>query len=763
MEKIRARLEMSFSTKVLVPVLTIMVLLLALTVWIVNRRITRQYQTSAIDSLKTADRVFSRFRKIRRQELLFRYRNLPSEPRYKAVFQQADPPTIRDSFSEFLGGHLMDSVSVILYTTAEREPLAIQKRDPEISTGEFQAASAMAVNQALKGEEKVDTIRVGDRLFDVVSIPVLGTGEHRIGALTLASEVGEAAAQELQDVAQCQVVLLANGRVIAATVSEREWYERFVRLFNEFSAAAGPPGSEDEPAQIKDIQLGEEHYFWTVGRFPSLSGDEKLGYLLLSSYERPLRAMHSTQQMLLWVSALGILAGTAIVWFLIRKATRPLRELRDSAEAVGKGDFSRRVLVHSRDECGELADVFNQMTENLKSSREQLEWTVDSLKTTQAQLIQSEKLSGIGEFVAGVAHELNNPLTSVIGFSELLKQADGNQEHKRHLDMIYKSALRCQKIVQSLLSFARRHQPEHKLSSLNELVEAAAEILQYQMRTGNIEVSTRLCPDLPRVMVDPHQVQQVFLNLINNARQAIEAHQPSGWVRITTERRGGHARVTFEDNGPGIPEANLSKVFDPFFTTKEVGKGTGLGLSLCYGIITEHGGSISVKSKPGAGAVFVIDLPLATQGAEAEVPREKGEEPGRTISQATAPEREGVGKRVLVIDDEEPILHMVRDALSEHGYEVDFAQDGETALQRLRQTPYDLTLCDWKMPGLNGQQVYERLRVSNPALSERMIFITGDVINHKTQQFLHERKKVCLTKPFSLAEIRDAIGKALAA
>jgi signal transduction histidine kinase len=165
------------------------------------------------------------------------------------------------------------------------------------------------------------------------------------------------------------------------------------------------------------------------------------------------------------------------------------------------------------------------------------EMTVETLKTTQAQLIQSEKLSGIGEFVAGVAHELNNPLTSVMGFSELLVQADGNPQHKRHLEMIHKSAQRCQKIVQSLLSFARRHQPERKVVCLNRLVEAAVEILHYQLRTSNIEVTTQFDSELPPAMVDPHQLQQVFLNLLNNARQAIEAHQPKGWIKITTAAR----------------------------------------------------------------------------------------------------------------------------------------------------------------------------------------------------------------------------------
>jgi two-component system NtrC family sensor kinase len=249
-------------------------------------------------------------------------------------------------------------------------------------------------------------------------------------------------------------------------------------------------------------------------------------------------------------------------------------------------------------------------------------------------------------------------------------------------------------------------------------------------------------------------VQQVFLNIINNARQAIEAHQPAGWVRVSTETRGSTLRITLQDSGPGIAPENLSKVFDPFFTTKDVGKGTGLGLSLCYGIIKEHGGQITVRSKPGEGATFVVELPLT----EEESSKESAEVP------ALAPAaNEGAGKKVLVIDDEEPILQMVREALGQHGYEVDVATDGESALQRLDRTHYDLALCDWKMPGLNGEQVYERLRTVNPALSERLIFITGDVINERTQRFLQERKKLCLAKPFTLSDFRAAVGKALAA
>jgi signal transduction histidine kinase len=748
MEKLRDSLQVSFSTRVIVPVVATMVLLMAITVWMVNHMLTEQFQDEAARSLARSDAEFQTARKVRIRNLI-QLKKLRNEPRYKALLQSGDTPTIADEFTKNL---LTDQgVDVALFTSDTGQVLIRIKGDPQIPMSDFEAKSAEAVAHALDGEETFDTFCAGEQLFDIVSIPVSGPDGGLLGTLTFGSAIRNSDVREFHASSQSEIVLLADRRVITSTTPPDPHLD-FPRIFNECLTAPAP-GTSHEP--IKEIMLGGGHYFCSAGKFPSLSGKVTLGYLLLCSYEQPLRSLHGTQQTLLGVSAMGILLGTAFIWFLVRKVTQPLRALSISAEAVGKGDFSRRVEVSSGDECGELAAIFNQMTENVKRSREQLEQTVDRLKTTQAQLIQSEKLSGIGEFVAGVAHELNNPLTSVMGFSELLAKADADPQHKRFLEMINKSAQRCHKIVQSLLSFARRRAPERKLSSINELVDSAVEFLQYQLRTSNIEVFTRLDAHLPKAMVDPHQIQQVFLNVINNSRQAIEANQPNGSIRIATETCGDLVRISFQDTGPGIDEKNLSKVFDPFFTTKEVGKGTGLGLSLCYGIIKEHGGSVTVHSRPGEGATFVIELPLA---AATEDVNEKKELP----IPAPASTNEGLGKKVLVIDDEEAILQMVRETLAEQGYEVDIARDGESALSRLGQTSYDLALCDWKMPGLNGQQIYERVRASHPALSERMIFFTGDIINDKAERFLRESRRVCLSKPFSLVEFRAAIGKALA-
>jgi two-component system NtrC family sensor kinase len=406
--------------------------------------------------------------------------------------------------------------------------------------------------------------------------------------------------------------------------------------------------------------------------------------------------------------------------------------------------------VRSRDECGELAAVFNQMTENIQQSRAQIEKTVETLKSTRAQLLQSEKLSAVGEFVAGVAHELNNPQAAIVGFSEMLKDNEVDTKNRRYLDMIHKSAQCCQKIVQSLLSFARRHQPERKPMSVNSLVEAVLEMLNYQLRTSNIKVVTQLDPSVPVVLADGHQIQQVLLNILNNARQALEGHPSSGQINIVTEASGENVRVVVHDNGPGISAENLLRIFDPFFTTKQVGQGTGLGLSLCYGILKEHGGNITPSSLPGEGATFTIELPifyLAGDIAEA----------GRVTERKPLNANEGAGEKILVIDDEEAILQMLREKLTQSGYRVDTVSDGEHALNQLRQTNYDVTFCDWKMPGLNGRQIYEKIQASSPDQCRRIVFFSGDVVNQQMRGFQEQEKRLCLAKPFTFEAVHGAI------
>jgi signal transduction histidine kinase/ActR/RegA family two-component response regulator len=744
----------SFQAKVLVPVVTVMILLVVATMWLVNRRISAQLHEQAVRELDISRTSFLKNQHSDAGHILSEYSHIVNEPRFKSVTKTADVATTEDFLGRTIKEFIDDdgaSIATFSFLEDNQHRVATANRDPRLDTAEFEARSAVAIQKAAKGTAQVDTICLGTKLFYVIALPVKPSDGEIAGVVTFGVPISPDEAQDIKQVTRSEIVFLADGKVVASSLASHDLDPQLASGFGKLSDADAHPDGH----QTGEIVLAKEHYLCQAGYFPSLSGDGRLGYLLLSSYYGQSTVdLKKTQQMLLVVGLMGVSLSTLIVWLLVGRVTQPLRQLRDSAEAVGRGDFSRRVEVTSSDECGELAAVFNQTTENIKTSREQLEKTVETLKTTQNQLIQSEKLSGIGEFVAGVAHELNNPLTSVMGFAELLQQSDMAEQQRRYLDVIAKSAKRCQKIVASLLSFARRHAPERKVVCVNEIVESAVEILQYQMRTSNIEVITQLDPNLPATEVDSHQMQQVFLNIINNARQAMEGRPTKGLLRVTTESSDGKVRIIIQDNGPGIPPENITKIFNPFFTTKEVGKGTGLGLSLCYGLVSEHGGTITPSSEPGQGATFTIELPVCHALAGAADKKATGPLPVHARS-------EGVGKRVLVIDDEDTILQMINAALTMNGYKVDVARDGESALRRLGQYHYDLALCDWKMPGLNGQQVYERLHATDPDMSRRIIFITGDVVNEKTQQFLSSQHKVCLSKPFTLGEFRTAINRVM--
>ncbi len=738
-------IKANFRTKVLLPVIAVMTLLVISTFLVVNQQITSQFIVEAQKNLQSANTVFRNTQKIHQNALLSHFDSLVNEPRYRSLFMVGvDAPTLKRTFGDLLTNE--PGVDIV-YASGPTNIIDTEQRGPAISAAAFQTAASQTVKKALQGGETVDTIGVGAHLYDVVSIPVIL--DNAIGALTIGSEIGTNDAATFRELTYAEIALLADGKVAASTFPGADTNEECLSLIQ-----ALPAGNPNLPTDVKSVSINGGHYFGIAGRFESSSDDKSLSYILLSPYEDSLRASYQTQQALLFASMCAILFGAGRD--LVRRqpgdpAAPRIARQRRSRRA---GRFFAPGPIRSRDEIGELAGAFNQMTKDVRQSRAELEQTVATLKNTQEQLIQSEKLSAVGEFVAGVAHELNNPLAAVMGFSEMLREADVDAKYRRQLDLIFKAAQRCQKIVQSLLSFARRHQTERKPVSANELIEAVLEIVAYPLRTSNVEVVTRLQPNLPAVLADGHQIQQVLLNIINNARQAIEGHQRSGQIKITTEAAESNVRITIQDNGPGISEENMRRIFDPFFTTKEVGKGTGLGLSLCYGIIKEHGGNITPISKPGEGATFVIELPIALD-AKAPVVHSNSPAP------AKADFREGAGIKILVIDDEEPILQMVYEVLTASGYQVRTYSNGETAVQELRKNSYDAIFCDWKMPGLNGREVYERVRGSNPELCRRMIFITGDVINESMREFLEKEKRQCLAKPFTLAEVRSAVKTAL--
>jgi len=366
----------------------------------------------------------------------------------------------------------------------------------------------------------------------------------------------------------------------------------------------------------------------------------------------------------------------------------------------------------------------------------------------QEQLIQSEKMSAIGQLIAGVAHDLNNPLASVVGFSDFLAEAgEVPPRLAEPLQVIRQEAERAATIVKNLLSFARRQEGERRRQPIKAILESTLQLLANQLMASRIEATLRVEPGLPDVEVNGNQIKQVFVNVINNGAQAIAETGQGGRIWVTAKLWLDGVAVSVTDSGPGIPEEIAARVFEPFFTTKPEGQGTGLGLSICQGILKEHGGRLTLEAKPGAGATFIVELPGTTPPAAEP---ERAAEPG-------APARK---LRVLVVDDEPPILHYMSATLESWGHTVEVASDGQYALERALAGAFDVIICDLRMPHLGGREMYHKLARQDPRTAERVIFATGDTVRGDTLRFLESLGRPYLHKPFTLAELRQVLGAA---
>jgi len=379
----------------------------------------------------------------------------------------------------------------------------------------------------------------------------------------------------------------------------------------------------------------------------------------------------------------------------------------------------------------------------------------------QEQLLQSEKMSAIGQLIAGVAHDLNNPLASVVGFSDLLGEAaDVPPRLAEPLAVIRQEAERASAIVRNLLSFARRQEGERQLQSIRPILESTHQLLKNQLMAARIELTLEFEPGLPQVEVHANQIKQVFVNIINNAAQAIastRAKVGGGRIEIVTRCEPDGLSVSVSDNGPGIPEDVVQRVFEPFFSTKSEGEGTGLGLSICLGIVKEHGGSMRVDqggAGSGRGATFTVELPT---GLRSELsPLDRAGAPATTPTEPTPPERlERL--RVLVVDDEPHILHYMQATLESWGHEVAVARDGSQALKRALMQPFDIIICDLRMPRLGGREMFQTLARMHPTVADRIIFATGDTVRGDTLQFLEELGRPFLQKPFKLDALRRVL------
>src|SRR6266436_4110938 len=370
------------------------------------------------------------------------------------------------------------------------------------------------------------------------------------------------------------------------------------------------------------------------------------------------------------------------------------------------------------------------------------------LQETQAQLMQADKLKALGTLLSGMAHELNNPLSTIHLSVELLRRKGFlDPSLTARVEIIGTACARASRIIRDLLVFARRDPPERRRVDLREVIESTLNLQAPQLELNKIRLVTSLEPAAP-IWADFNQLQQVFLNLFSNAIHAMKTARGHGTLTVRSVPRGSEVLVEVEDDGPGIPSEHLGRIFDPFFTTKAAGSGTGLGLSLAIGVVEAHGGRMHAENLRGTGARFSVYLPI---GGEAEAA--PAEAPAHPLPAVAAAD-------VLVVEDEDSLRGLLTEVIHGLGHQVVEATTGEVALSRLqREWAYDLVMLDLRLPDVDGQVVWQRALASHPGLANRFVFMTGDIMSAETQGFLDDTGRPFLIKPFTMEQVGRVVSE----
>jgi PAS domain S-box-containing protein len=395
-----------------------------------------------------------------------------------------------------------------------------------------------------------------------------------------------------------------------------------------------------------------------------------------------------------------------------------------------------------------LIAVGSQISNAIERSMlyEQTRLAYEDLRRTQEQLLHSEKMAAVGQLISGVAHELNNPLTAILGYSQLLTSSGHiGPQGIEYADKLYKQAQRTHRIVQNLLSFSRQHKPERVAVQLNLILEETLALRDYDLRMHKIRVHLDLAPSLPVTSADPHQLQQVFLNILNNAVDAILEHSAEGDLWVRTASSADRLTIEITDSGPGVKDA--SRVFDPFYTTKPVGKGTGLGLSICYGIITEHGGTVRVRNVPPRGASFTIELPFQPASPA----------DSRSSIRAEPLEKEA---RIILVDDDPSALQAAEAALRSR-HRLQTARSAADAMALLEKEDFDLVVADLSLSAASGRNILQDWIIARrPALAKRCVWMRAAVSAEHSESLPLSGNHI-LKKPFAPEELLSVVNAAL--
>ena len=426
--------------------------------------------------------------------------------------------------------------------------------------------------------------------------------------------------------------------------------------------------------------------------------------------------------------------------------------------------LGRRVEMEARCKDGRLIPVELAITEvtlpdrrlftanlrDLSAARQ----AVAEIERQREALHQSEKLAALGSLLAGVAHELNNPLSIVLGQATMLREEAetivGTASLRSRAEQIEAAAERCARVVRSFLSIARQRKAERRAVALAPILDNSIELVLYGLRSGGVAVVREYDTAVPDVLADPDQVQQVVVNLLVNAAQALDETEGGREIRVWLRAgAGGTVAIVVADNGPGVPHDIAQRIFDPFFTTKPLGAGTGIGLSVSRGLAEAQGGNLSLLASPGGGATFEFSLPAAGEAADEAVTF--GDDP----TGAPEPAQAAAARRAIVVDDEIEIASLLAEALRKAGYACDVASSGKQAQAMIaaESRDYDAIVCDLRMPDMDGPALFRWISEHHPALTQRILFVTGDALGPSAGRFLAASGRPVLEKPFAPGEV----------
>ncbi|MBI5674550.1 MAG: response regulator [Nitrospirae bacterium] len=515
------------------------------------------------------------------------------------------------------------------------------------------------------------------------------------------------------------------------------------------------------PVILKEHLIVEETML--SGENSSRGKDNFIGFVRIVFNKEPLHKSLSVillNNILILVSF--IIFSSFIIYYLVRqKITKPLNSLAESAQALGEGDFFRKVPVDSTDEIGRLAKTFNDMAESLGRRESEKQYLLTEQRRLEEQLRHAQKMEAIGQLAGGVAHDFNNILTAVMGYGHLLQmKLKGDDPLKHNVDQILTVTKRGADLTRNLLAFSRKQAIELKPVNINKIIETSVKLLP-GLIGERIELKTILADENLTMLADSFQIEQVILNLASNARDAMPE---GGALTIATESMemdrkyisvhgygnpGAYVLLSFTDTGTGMDEETKKKIFDPFFTTKKAGEGTGLGLAMIYGILKQHNGYITVDSEEGKGTTFRIYFPLVDGKEEDEV------------AEASAPA--GGKETILIAEDDAAVREPLKAALEIFGYDVIETVDGEDAVAKFKENKerIKLLLFDVIMPKMNGKEAYEEIKLIRPEI--KVIFTSGYTANTFQAKEIVKKELTFISKPVSpnnlLRKIREVLDK----